>query len=972
MKKSSVFVARLFTTLFLFLYIFAQPILAVVINPPLSANVSEDFTGPVVFLTSPVDNYFTNQTSVLQTWDTTDTDILRYEYRSCSNNPTADGTCDLIYSTTLTTKSRTVNNNNIAFWWQVRGIDSSLNIGEWATARKITIDTTEPTVPQNLRFSNPELSCGSYTNIGMVTVDWNDSTDNFELAGYDYSIDYPLTSGGRGLWNSFFTASQYRGSLNEGLHQIKVRAKDKAGNVSAWTPLCDLTYDSIAPEVPSGIYFRDTDNDKDILCNQYVNTRHLDVYWNAILGDPSFSHFEYSSFNAPNGSAGLVQRLFYTNFFNSSYWTIPIEGTYGVQLRSVDLAGNTSAWYGGAVGINNSCKFTADWTAPDVEINNPAEGYVHGIVDIKGTVTDANPHHYWLKIYSGSIPVAGPGTVNRTTSFTNESLMSWDTTSLPDGEYIIKLEARDAANNKDSGSVDWHTVIVDNEAPVAPEIVFPNAEQYFNTQPILNDWSEVSDDSGIAYYRIEYIYDDLHLFSNAPYRTTTATQRNHTPGTSEQGGVKFRVQAFDNAGNEGDWSEWRHYYYDATNPSVPSGLVFETLEGEDLACDGYTNLYNIITKWEASSDISGISGYEYHSFNPPTGWMYNGGNLGNVLYRHGAFTVGEGTYGFAVRAKDLAGNYSDWSAIDLAGSCKITYDITLPTVEITAPSGLINGTVDVKATFYDLNPREYTYYITNTTTHSQFAFDTVSSGEFTDSTIYTWDTTASDDGEYEILVRGRDNAGNIKEDVELVVVDNTKPTASTLGALTFTVGSTTPRIITVTDNHELEEICYSFGSSYSCSPISGVLHSWDVSNLINTLGVGSAVFSYYVKDEAGNQSDAELLTEGDLPYSSAITVEVASPLQQVLGTNDTNNNRLFARTIVTEEEPTEDTTEEPLLTEPLLTDENDPEVLAATDQQENDEKTFPWWGYLLIATLLLFIIFILWRRRQEEKEQGYY
>ncbi len=42
--------------------------------------------------------------------------------------------------------------------------------------------------------------------------------------------------------------------------------------------------------------------------------------------------------------------------------------------------------------------------------------------------------------------------------------MTWDTTLLPDGKYIIKLEARDAANNKDLGSVDWHEVTIDNDS----------------------------------------------------------------------------------------------------------------------------------------------------------------------------------------------------------------------------------------------------------------------------------------------------------------------------------------------------------------------------------------------------------------------------------------------------------------------------------------------------------------------------
>jgi len=716
------------------------------------------------------------------------------------------------------------------------------------------------TTPTILGFLSPSLPCGSLTNSHSITVDWTDSTGGAGgVSGYEYNIEYPKIGGGIGIWNPFFTNSQYTGSLNEGTHTVKVRARDMVGNVSAWS---------------------------------------------------------------------------------------------------------------------NSCSISSDWTAPDVEINNPSEGFVSGIVDIKGTVTDLHPHHYWLKIYSGSTQIAGPGTVNRSDSFTKESLMTWDTTQLPDGVYTIRLEAKDAADNKDSGSVDWHTVTVDNTDPVEPEIVFPNSEQYFSTIPILNDWSEVDDDSGIAYYRVEYIYDDLHSFTNAPYRTTTATQRDHIPGMWEQGGVKFRVQAFDNAGNEGDWSEWRRYYYDATNPSVPSGLVFETLGGEELSCDSFTKDYEIITRWLSSTDNLGVSSYEYKSFNPPTGWIYDGGNLGNVLYRQGAFTAGEGTYGFAVRAKDLAGNYSAWSAIDLAGSCKITYDTTLPVVEITAPDDLISGIVDVKTTFNDLNPLEYTYSITNITTSDNVTLATVPSGEFTDSTIFTWDTTASDNGEYEISFKGTDKAGNTKKGTKLVVVDNEKPTASTLGALTFTVGSTTPRLITLTDNHNLESMCYTFDGSYSCSPISGTTYLWDVSTLINSLAVGNSTFSYYVVDEAGNQSDFDVSTVGDLPYTSNITVAVATPLQQVLGTNDTNDNRFFARTIVTdEEEPEEDTTtednEDLLLVDTQENQDNNGEVLAEEDQQGDDEKQFPWWGYLLIAAILSFIIFILWKRRKDEKEQGY-
>lgn len=211
---------------------------------------------------------------------------------------------------------------------------------------------TPPTTPQILGFLNPALSCGAVTNIKTTTVDWSDSTGGEGgIAGYDYHINYPLPAGGFGNWSTFVVTSQRTGALNEGVHTIKVRAKDMAGN---------------------------------------------------------FSEF------------------------------------------------------------SDTCTITTDWTAPDVMITNPEDGaLLSGIVDVRGSVEDANPHHYWFVIQnSEGTVVAGPGVVNDPSSFVDKTLLSWDTTTVPNGVYTIKLEARDAANNKDGGSSDWHSVTVNNLPPV--------------------------------------------------------------------------------------------------------------------------------------------------------------------------------------------------------------------------------------------------------------------------------------------------------------------------------------------------------------------------------------------------------------------------------------------------------------------------------------------------------------------------
>ncbi|MDD3647114.1 MAG: hypothetical protein PHS44_01250 [Candidatus Dojkabacteria bacterium] len=128
--------------------------------------------------------------------------------------------------------------------------------------------------------------------------------------------------------------------------------------------------------------------------------------------------------------------------------------------------------------ISERCYVILDQVAPEVEVTSHDDGgLVYGEIDIRGSVTDDNPHHYWAVVHNaGGDEVAGPGTVSRYDSFTDELIFSWDTTLVPDGTYTIKLEARDAADNKNpdqapvpadpeimGDSVDWVEVEVMNE-----------------------------------------------------------------------------------------------------------------------------------------------------------------------------------------------------------------------------------------------------------------------------------------------------------------------------------------------------------------------------------------------------------------------------------------------------------------------------------------------------------------------------
>jgi len=128
------------------------------------------------------------------------------------------------------------------------------------------------------------------------------------------------------------------------------------------------------------------------------------------------------------------------------------EGTHYFAFSACDAVGNCSA-YPAPFAV------TYDKTAPVATITAPTSKLLRGNVVVSGTVTDVNPDHYYLVVKNsqGNV-VAGPGTVNQA----NVLNWNWDTTKVADGDYIIDLEARDKAGNKDSSSIATMSVTVDN------------------------------------------------------------------------------------------------------------------------------------------------------------------------------------------------------------------------------------------------------------------------------------------------------------------------------------------------------------------------------------------------------------------------------------------------------------------------------------------------------------------------------
>ncbi|MDH5533295.1 MAG: Ig-like domain-containing protein [Candidatus Pacebacteria bacterium] len=507
---------------------------------------------------------FSLRQNMVPKWDDSiEDDFSHYEYSSFHPSGAQGLNEKVLYQASL--PNTWVAPVDGTYGFAVRAVDQAGNKSDWALSEEslggscqINYDSEAPTTPEVLGFLNPDLDCGSITNIHNTTVDWTDSTDSGSgFSSYEYFIDYPKPNGTRGQWTTTRTTSQYGGSLNEGTHNVKVRAMDVLGNYSDWSNTCSITTDWTAPVTTLTSPTDNTETNQSILIEgSSTDTNGVDEV-NLYYSEAGQNNWQLIT-TLSNGSNDEP--------FNFSYdWTPSVEGTYDIKVAGTDVAGNvessayaygvvydvtspsiptwgtiykghgTSAaneigcegytndtkvtfewnansdsdlkgyWFGtkfkekhqwfdagstiktanmtagnnpyhytliavdnagNESNLSDQCGLTLDQEAPNVEITNPTTGLVTGTIDIRGTVEDDNPHHYWFVIQNSSgTTVAGPGVVNDTNSFTDKLLLSWDTTLVADGTYTIKLEARDSANNKDGGSAHWIEVSVDHIDP---------------------------------------------------------------------------------------------------------------------------------------------------------------------------------------------------------------------------------------------------------------------------------------------------------------------------------------------------------------------------------------------------------------------------------------------------------------------------------------------------------------------------
>ena len=250
--------------------------------------------------------------------------------------------------------------------------------------------------------------------------------------------------------------------------------------------------------------------------------------------------------------------------------TIVDDGIYSLRLTVDDKSGQVST---------TRRTITIDNTAPQITLQSPTQNQiVSQIIDVKGIITDVNLDQVELLFRQSSFDWYSLSVIQGTME--DNQLAKWDTSSLPDGAYELKLVATDQSRQPPAELI--RAVTVDNTPPRA-EISKPiNHEQISHILTLFG----TATDSNFKSYWIDFGEGD------APTNWLKATPRPITSPVENgevlqwlagkrRGVYSFRLTVEDQVNQRRE-----------TTVQVSITSLTEKSKGGDLlSADGRVNLY---------------------------------------------------------------------------------------------------------------------------------------------------------------------------------------------------------------------------------------------------------------------------------------------------------------------------------------------------------------------------------------------
>ena len=812
-----------------------------------------------------------------------------------------------------------------------------------------------------------------------------DATGSFQTMTFDPSQDYQVTRGTQS-WNMTTqpTCPDSPSEMGDGSF-IRMFALN-LGDTTLNDANLDGYFDNVVIDSIAGLTTYDFEPDTQRPSVSFVNPA---IANQAFRGDAAIS-FEATDndqlssmvvnikdeFNSAHlGSCGSVSSL--TTASHTLNCTIDttdfVDGTYFLRAGATDVSGNNKT-------ISRSVVF--DNTKPSAQITSPLNSAllassfaVEGVAS--DATTDISEVLYTVTnidaIGGDYVSTAASGTANGTTDF------DFNVSGLSTGFYRVKVQAFDGAGN---WRYDHHDVEVDANAPVItdPTLEINGVEADFaksgDTAKISVTITDVPSNS-IDKVQL-WVRDSVNTgnelspvggawmtpgdaVNSYEYEFVLPAAYNNANAINESDeGNYYNLRAYDTAGNQ-TWLGSQRFTIDNTDPVLKVNLD----RASYLANGGVTGPEQNpeIEASDANLDRIEVS---------KDGTVTNTWIASSDSRRAKISFLGEGAY--ILRAYDKAGNVSD--------TFEVTIDKTNPVATILSPSdaAFLNGSVDIRGSVSDENLWRY-YFVIKDSDGTTVFDKTVNTGEFSDELLYTWDTTAVEDGEYTVFISARDLADNkdgdqttdgVSTDKITVTVDNTAPVVTINALEPVIIGDNAVFTGTMDDPTAVLTFILD-GIEY---PTTNDGTTWQAIVPTSGFDAGDYVAVISAEDAVGNSSEADTSTQ------TTLTVEEPAPApeEEIEGTDTTPETtplttggtpQIAAPAVLGDTTDTDDGT--------TNQDEDDAEVEGATTEgtfaqadTDTTDGTFlglAWYWWLLIvgglAALIGWLIAAA-RRRSEE------
>ena len=434
------------------------------------------------------------------------------------------------------------------------------------------------------------------------------------------------------------------------------------------------------------------------------------------------------------------------------------DGSHTVQVRATDAAGNQDA-------TPASHTWFVDGTAPAGALTAPA-----ALAAVSGTAVFVSANS--IDGQSGvqhvlfEVRVSGVWQALGAPDGSAPYSVSWNTTTLADGDYDLRATTRDNAGNSTVSAV--RTVTVDNSLPLLSASVSHNPVNLTTPDPA--QVSAVADDlgSGIANVRFEQC-NETSVACTSDTWTTLVGPDTVAPyavawAIPSDGPRLLRVTATDNAGRSAV-----ELILTTVDRTRPTGSITAPAAGAALRG-------SVALAATASDPAPGSVDTVTFQVSPASAGAWDDlGADGTAPYGAGLDTTDltDGLYDLRVFTTDAAGN-----AESTPGITSVRIDNTAPTTTDDAPAGWSDGDVAVALTAGDPGG--------SGVAQTEYRLDGGAAQP------YTVAVTVSGQGVHTLEYRSQDTAGNWESWQSVSVrIDETDPVTTDDAPATWQAGATT-------------------------------------------------------------------------------------------------------------------------------------------------------------------------------------